>query len=221
MARKFGSGIYGRLEFDFACNRGHGFGEAYLHGVLIELLASNVNPRSENILPSHAVSVLQREPGGPGRKREVDFAVAARDDDQELLLCVEAKWAGSSHANAENVLYDVARLALVHQTHPTVSCLFVLAGGKDAVKKLLNSGVLAPHGRGRRGHQLLRYPHSPHPRRYNLTNGSGHTTALPTNLQTKLAKKVPTVPTRATSFLYKPTHDDPPDWRVYVWRIEA
>ena len=79
LPRKLSSGIYDRLEFDFACNRGHGFGEAYLHGLLVELLMSNVNPREEHILlPSFAVPALQREAVGPGRKREVDFETPRR-----------------------------------------------------------------------------------------------------------------------------------------------
>jgi hypothetical protein len=172
------SGIYGRLEFDFACNRGHGFGEAYLHGVLIDILAGNVNPRDEHILPSHALSILQKAGTPRGRKREVDFVVASRSDEGDVRTCIEAKWAGSSHASVENILNDLARLALVSEEHPSALCLFVLAGGKSAVHKVLNKGILAPHG-AKKPKRLLRSPYDGRPNSYYLNSVHGGQSSLP------------------------------------------
>ncbi|WP_157519888.1 hypothetical protein [Nocardioides dokdonensis] len=219
MARKFVSGINGKLDFDFACNRGHGFGEAHLHGLLIEIIASNINPRTHNILPSYPAPEIQRADAGAGRKREIDFAVVTRSDEPRPLLCVEAKWAGSSHARAENVLYDVARLALISQENPETECLFVLAGGKSAVAKLFETGVLAVHGSGASGRRLIRHPQRPGESTYYLRSGPGYTTTLPHAMQVKLAGKLPVVPARVRSKLYRPPHSGAPDWAVYVWRI--
>jgi hypothetical protein len=84
----------------------------------MEILASNVDPRAEDIVPSFAVPAIQRTSGGPGRKREVDFVVVSRAEHHRILLCIEAKWAGSSHASEENILIDVARMALVSRENP-------------------------------------------------------------------------------------------------------
>lgn len=125
LARRLSDGLYGRIEFDFSCNRGHGFGEAHLHGVIMEILASNVDPRLRTIQPSFPVEAIQRPQGAGegkgGRKREVDFAVLTRAQVPNAPVmehCIEAKWAGSSHANPDNVLIDLTRLALISQEHP-------------------------------------------------------------------------------------------------------
>lgn len=220
LPRKLSSGIYGRMEFDFACNRGHGFGEAYLHGLLVELLTSNVNPREENILSSFAVPAIQRTETGRGRKREVDFVVAPRSDTTSILTCVEAKWAGSSHASEVNVLTDLARLALVHREHPDALCLFVLAGGKTSVRKLLGKGILAPND-WKKPARLLRYPYDGRPNSFYLNNVQGGQSALPAALRTKIVPVLPQIPDLIRSYLYKPAHDDPPDWSVHVWRVST
>ena len=220
LPRKLSSGIYGRLEFDFACNRGHGFGEAYLHGVLVELLASNIDSRAENLLPSHALPAIQRSEAGAGRKREVDFAVTSRGDDPVLRTCIEAKWAGSSHATESNVLIDLARLALISQANPDALCVFVLAGGKSAVQKLLNKGILALND-WRRPVRLLRYPYDGRPNNYYLNNITGGQSALPRSMRRKVSSSLPRFPDLVRTYLYKPAHDNPPDWSVQVWRVST
>ena len=34
-ALKIAEGVTAKLNFDFSCNRGHSFGEYYIHGVVI------------------------------------------------------------------------------------------------------------------------------------------------------------------------------------------
>ncbi|PFG18176.1 hypothetical protein ATK74_2758 [Propionicimonas paludicola] len=219
LARKISDGLYGRLEFDFACNLGHAFSEAYLHGVLMQILASNSNAQDEAIRPSHAVPVLQRRGvAGSGRKREVDFAITSRANETIPLVCIEAKWAGSTHASEENILLDLCRLALVRQAHPEATCLFVLAGGKSAMAKRLSTGVLAPHG-GRRPKQLLQSAYDGNQNTYFIRSTVGAASVLDASLRAKVAEKLPEMPTRIVTRLHKPSYVDPPNWGVLAWSV--
>lgn len=97
MGRKLAEGITARLEFDFVCERGHSFGEYYLHGVMNEIISANIDPAASVPHASYAHPALARAgKPSPGRKREVDFFVQPRVSGGPTA-CVEAKWAGSSH----------------------------------------------------------------------------------------------------------------------------
>jgi hypothetical protein len=221
LSRKLSAGIYGRLEFDFACNRGHGFSEAYLYGVMMEILASNLDPSVAVIHPSHPAPEIQRLGGGSGRKREVDFVVVDRQEPNDLRLCIEAKWAASSHTTPDNILADVTRLALMSAANPDALCLFVLAGVRADVTRQLAKGVLAPHGDEDDPKRLLRYPELGGPSVYRLVSTRRRPSVLPATTYRKLAKRVPTIPDRVRTSRYKPSHEDPPDWSVEIWRVMA
>lgn len=232
VARRLSDGLYGRIEFDFACNRGHGFGEAHLHGAIMEILASNVDPKTTSIQPSYPVDVIQRphgagigsRGGNAGRKREVDFAVLTRVESPEtpvLAHCIEAKWAGSSHAKPDNVLIDLTRLALISQEHPEATCLFLLAGGKSSVANLLERRL--PKLSKRVGATPLQHAYLPNgnPHLFNLRNARGRDGALDAKRSELLAAKFQRVPVQLRTTMYKPAHDTPPNWRVHVWRVSA
>lgn len=206
--QKLAAGIYGRLEFDYACNRAHAFSEYHLHGVINEILASNIDPAQTQIRAGFAAPALQTT--GPGRKREVDFALIARAPNTATHF-IEAKWAGSSHCTEKNVLLDVSRLALLSAANPASLCLFVLAGGKTNVEKLLSSGILAPHGRS--GARLLAFPYTGARRTYRV--GSRLMFANRRHLEERL----PRLPQGVTTLLFKPSHDVTPDWKSFVWRV--
>lgn len=206
--QKLAAGIYGRLEFDYACNRAHGFSESHMHGVMNEILASNVDPTITQIKAGFPPAALQTP--GLGRKREVDFALISRATSTPTHY-MEAKWAGSSHCDEKNVLLDVSRLALLNQADPESLCLFVLAGGKSNVERLLNTGALAPHGKA--PSRVLAFPYSGARKSYRL--GSRLTFANRRYLEDRL----PRIPQGVLSLLYKPSHDETPDWKCYVWRV--
>ena len=49
IGKKIADGLYGKMEFEFACNRGHAFGEYFMHGVINEILAANTGKPLETI----------------------------------------------------------------------------------------------------------------------------------------------------------------------------
>lgn len=116
------------------------------------------------------------------------------------------------------ILNDLARLALVSEEHPNALCLFVLAGGKSAVHKVLNKGILSPHG-AKKPKRLLRSPYDGRPNSYYLNNVHGGQSSLPSQLRAELGDKLPRIPDLVRTYLYKPPHTDPPDWSVQVWRV--
>lgn len=198
-----------------------------MHGALLEILASNLDPTAYSVRPGLGLEAIQRRNSSGvrlGRPRELDFGVVRRGDhtteaSEDLVLAIEAKWAGSSHATPTNILLDLTRLTLAVNAHPAAFGLFVLAGGKGDLRKLMARGVLGPHG-GRRKTRLLRYPYDrKSPTAYNLASRTGRATWLDLPHRRKLAEEFGEVPTRILSNIYKQSHEDPPDWEVQVWRI--
>jgi hypothetical protein len=153
----------------------------------------------------------------------VDFAVLSRvqlPETPALVHCIEAKWAGSSHANPDNVLTDLT-LALISQEHPDVTCLFLLAGGKTSVANLLENRL--PRLSKRAGATPLRhtYVQNGNPHIFNFRNGRGRDGSLYAKRAKLLGDMFERVPVQLRTTLYKPGHDMPPNWRVHVWRVSA
>lgn len=230
LPRRLSDGLYARLEFDFACNRGHAFSEYHMYGALIEILASNFNKDTTDIRPGFPLAAIQRN--GISGGREVDFAVMGRSTSPhapELEVCIEAKWANSSHARATTILRDVTRLAIVKKAHPDSQCLFILAGGKSAVKEKL--GQLAslrragasPLAARERDKLLLEPVHTHYEQSFALRNSSRGVAHLDPKHLRALEDDydvVPSViPNVVKSFHYKPSHDVRPNWSVAIWRI--
>lgn len=231
LARRLTDGLYGRLAFDYACERGHFFSEVYLHGVIMEILASNVDPSSMNVQPSYAVDPIQKwivhddgtKTRAPGTgTREVDFAILDRVPVTEkavLHYCLEVKWAGSSHAKPVNVLKDLTRLALVSQANPDADCLFLLAGNRLKVEKLVNDDLADISKRA--GKSPLRLKYGSDPRTYNMRNAASRDGWLDMKHLGILQETFTSVPDQLETFMYKPTHDAPTRWSVRVWRVRA
>ncbi|WP_256838938.1 hypothetical protein [Ornithinimicrobium faecis] len=227
LARRLSDGLYGKLEYDFACQRGHGFGEAYVHGALIDLLASNLDSSAYSIESGYAVAELQ--PDKPddaksGRKREVDFAVISRadsTDNSKVQLCLEVKWAGSSHATPINVLRDLVRLQLVVDANPRAVALFVLAGPKRDVPKLLGHPLFTACDARRRSHRILSYPPTGTTQNnYRLSvTGPCMSRHLAHSTYTPLLETFPRLPASVRTSTYRPSHAAPPNWEVQVLRV--
>lgn len=140
LARRINEGLRGKLEFEYACNRGHIFSEIYMHSALMEIVASNINHNTNILLPGFAPDELNDQHTS-GRRREIDFAGFRRtsgpENNGEMIFAAEAKWADSNHATFENIYKDICRLAIVSEKNPTATCLFILAGSTTQVEKLL------------------------------------------------------------------------------------
>jgi hypothetical protein len=70
-----------------------------------------------------------------GRPPSVDF-VYCGDKYPNISLAVETKWAGSSHTSIKTILWDVIRLEMLAH-HYSASCIFLFAGKRAVLKKLL------------------------------------------------------------------------------------
>jgi hypothetical protein len=229
LARRLSDGLYGKLEFDFSCERGHYFGEAYLHGVIMEILASNTDPKKINVRPSFAIDAIQKyvadEDGNMVRQRgtrEVDFAVIDRvsaTETADLHYCLEVKWAGSSHATPVNVLKDLTRLALVSEANESAECLFLLAGRRVDVEKLVEQDL--PAISKRLGKAPLKLKHASGPRMYNLRNAARQDGWLDVKHLGILLETFTSVPDQIETFMYKPRHDTSTKWNVRVWRVRT
>ncbi|GAB3305754.1 hypothetical protein [Pseudoclavibacter terrae] len=218
LPRKLCAGCYGGLELGFACGRGHSFDEAWLHGLIAEIVGSNRDTRTTDLRKGFAVDALQKLGRGKGRKREVDFALI-ESATGAMTHCIEAKWAGSGHCTPKTILRDIARLAVISAAHPASLCLFVLAGGKSAVGDLFQKAPLASPAN--RKHGLLHYPYdggrSMFPLRVDGNNGSSLTMAQ----RKELVEYLPTLPRAVQTTLYAPSHVSTPNWQVHVWRVAA
>lgn len=188
-----------------------------MHGAIMELLSSNCDPHVTIIRTSYPEPALQT-PGARGRKREIDFAMLNRAS-LGLEMAIEAKWAGSGYATQDNILRDLARLALIHSAYPGASCLFFVAGRARDMDKLATGSLFVPNIT-RDSQQLLNFAYAPHRNTCWLTSGR-KVTLLSAQQRVDLANNLPSVPKKVTSNQYMPVHLDPPDWKVLVWRIQS
>ena len=147
LSRRIIAGVQGKLDFDFACQKGHGFTEKYLHSIVHEIAVANSDHHREVVKNDVALDVIQTVKPGPrrGAPRTVDVAIVPRDEQTEALenakrpevsVAIEVKWAKSSHCRPETIFEDLYRLQLVKQAHPEANCIFVLAGPVRDIEKL-------------------------------------------------------------------------------------
>lgn len=217
LGRRLAEGITARLEFDYACARGHSFGEYYLHGVMNEIISANIDPGAFVPHAGYAHPAIAAEGSiKPGRKREVDFYVKPRVDDGPTS-CIEAKWAGSSHCTWERVLLDLCRLTLVKEQSPTTECLFVLSGWNRDVNTIVRKMPLI---QGRRKGKKIRVLQIPKENKYSrprtcpLADWSGRF-----DVPEVVHKGLPKVPRKIRSALVKSTGINTSKWQTIVWRI--
>lgn len=137
-AVKIAEGVTAKLEFDFACNRGHSFGEYHVHGVVNEILSSNIDPSKHRVLAGYAHPLLQISHSA-GRRKEVDFLLQKRSPETNEIY-VEVKWAGSSHCSPGQILIDLCRLQIIKNNEANAKCLFMISGPRTEVQNLLKKG---------------------------------------------------------------------------------
>ena len=139
LAKHIAEGVTAKLNFDFACHRGHGFGETYIHGVINEILCARTMPNEQKIECGYPLPEISNS---KGRKKEIDFAVISPDEEKDhdkqdarcLKCAIEVKWAGSSHCDEKHILSDLARLQWLFDKSPNVECFFVLSGHQNDVR---------------------------------------------------------------------------------------
>lgn len=95
---RIAEGTRGKLDFDYACGRGHPFGEYYIHGVVNEILCSGLDPTRHRVHSGYPHPAFQAH-GATGRRRQVDFAVETLGPALRFFYA-EVNLAGSSHCNA-------------------------------------------------------------------------------------------------------------------------
>lgn len=222
LINKICAGIYGRLEFDYACLRGNGFSELYIHGVILEILSSVLDGSVYAIIPGFADPVLAEASVKLGRKRELDFVVFNKSDPKKSpVLVIEVKWADSSHASMDGILADVARLALMSRRYPDAACVFVLAGTRGVVERKMTARRMQ---RRKKMRMILAYPY----RRGKMTgaqmflrDGVGGDCTLAAKESRNLQRAVPNYPTKYASMIFSQRHESPSRWEVLAWRIEG
>lgn len=214
LGRKLTDGLTARLEFDYACNRGHSFGEYYLHGTVNEIISANIDPAKMRVHAGFAHPAIARETPGRGRHPELDFYIKNRDGTPSNV-CAEVKWADSSHSKVTNVLRDLLRLALVSQSEPSAECLFIFAGGNTHVESLLSTPPVAAASEDQR--RLLERPRAtraPRKRAFQLVVGGKYVESI-----SKEAEKFSSLPKTIYTTLVTPAAIGTKRWQALVWRV--
>ena len=225
LSKRIAEGARGKLDFDYACGRGHSFGEYHVHGVVNEILCSGLDPIRHRVHSGFAHPTLQT-PGSLGRKREVDFAVEMLGKDTHAFYA-EVKWAGSSHCSQENILSDLCRLQIIKNSESGAECIFVLAGQVAVIDELFNTGILAqgtncllhrngaaavlgPRGRKRRT------------KNFSLNGNVDHAVQL-TKMTNSISSKLPPLPERVfTHLIYSARSASSVDrFQTLVWAVEV
>lgn len=196
-----------------------------MHGVVNEILCSNLDPTRHRVRSGFAHPELQTASAG-GRRREVDFAVEVLGNTMPSL-CVEVKWAGSSHCTQENILRDLCRLQLIKNANAATDCIFVLAGRLNEIDDLFSSDVLLQgtncllHRKGK-GVSIDRRGSTPRVKHFSLENNSDHTTSLITMIP-KISAKLPKLPKSIFTHLIDSARSAPESARfnVLVWAVEV
>lgn len=203
------------MEFDFACERGHSFGEYHLHGVINEIISAIIDPGLFKLHGGHPHPALNPlATPKPGRPREIDFFIDHRDTSAPRT-CLEAKWAGSSHCTWNRVLLDLCRLTLVKQHSPSAECLFVLAGTTNQVNALVRSMPLVRQAGSGLMRHALQIPEDNTVSRQRVFEPMKWT--VPKLVQDGL----PTVPQKIRSTLIQDSDTNTSKWKTIVWRIDG
>lgn len=138
------------LHHEYLCQRAGLFEESALKSVVGQVLSSFVLDKPARAWSGVHHPVLLKYAAG-GSKAKLDFALAelAGSKMGKLRIVLECKWADSKHCSTETIIYDFFRLAILDrhlraQGHPA-DCIFLLAGSKAGVKKVLTSQPFIGH----------------------------------------------------------------------------
>lgn len=136
LRKSISEGLSSWLTFEHQCGRDDLFSERYLALPIAQILAAKTSGR---VLAEHNHPILN-SPGTDGRPLQLDFAV---EEDDQVTLIVETKWAGTKGVSAASVVWDCVRLELAAH-HYNCDALFILAGSRDSVDSMLQSAPLNP-----------------------------------------------------------------------------
>ncbi|MCE0510395.1 hypothetical protein LVJ59_15200 [Microbacterium sp. KKR3/1] len=140
VGRLIAQALPAKLTFDQACMRYGMFNELYIHGVMNEIVVSNLSIQDFWVRPSYAHPDLQDRYSAKkkrGRSRELDFFVTPSAGRHGRSLAIEVKWTSSGHCTWKNIVTDLYRLKLVAMAEPGTDCQFVLCGPRTEVVSLL------------------------------------------------------------------------------------
>lgn len=217
------SGLPGRLDYEFSCNRGWLFGEIYAQSIIAEIIGSRL-PSGLRVASNVAMPELKTGGGDVGRPREVDLAVVesrhSAFTSAHVRACLEVKWATSSsgYAQPRSILADILRLARIARARPDVPCMFLLAGGVTPVQKVLEKGVLAPAGpRGRSPLADLDRPGWPV--KFSLKRHLAGNGVMTDKQREEMRSAVGEIPEQLITSSFSRARVGSSDWTVCMWRI--
>lgn len=139
--RRIAEAVSARLKYEFLCFKGPLMDEAYLIQGVADVLCAVYDLTRYEVKKSiiHPGLVGEKK---PGRKPEIDYLVSERAGNKTFDLAIEAKWAGSGYCTDQSILWDLARLKILKDMYPAVTCGFLLAGWRADVNKLFSKGLL-------------------------------------------------------------------------------
>jgi hypothetical protein len=211
IARRLARGVASWLSFEFYCRHGHLFEEKYLTYPLGQILSSEYG---EKVASEINHPLLTEHTVGPGKRPKMDFAVV---QDNQVLVSLEAKWAGSTPLKVEGIIWDLIRLELM-ASHYDCESLFVLAGQRRKIKALFESNAfLAPSDKRPPRPILKDGIHR------SLGMKLDHPPRQREQIVKRLVSRYPNIemPSKISSgkpFIY-PSQCNGGDFQVYVWQI--
>lgn len=217
LAKRVAEGVTAKLDFDYACNRGHSFGEYHVHGIVNEVLSANVDPHVLKVCSGFPHLRLRRE--GNGRKPEVDFAVMHRET-ETIRVISEVKWAGSGHCTAANVLKDLIRLQLIADVDQDAECFMLIAGHREDLDELFRHDLFTPGTRRMLSREASTQRAEERRKAFPLVENPHHQASIDACLTT-FRERIPSIPDRIVYCLKSTALSAPPSGRFhsYAWRI--
>ena len=137
LRRSLSEGLSSWLTFERHSGREGLFSERYLALPISQILSSHFNGHVE---AEHNHPILSNQ-GRRGRPPQLDFIVK---NGHAISLVIESKWAGESGISVVDILWDCIRLELAAY-HYGCDGVFILAGRRDKVEKLLSSQSYNPN----------------------------------------------------------------------------
>lgn len=219
LAKRVAEGVTAKLAFDYACHRGHSFGETHIHAIVNEVLTANIHPAESRVHAGFPHPRLGRP--GKGRKPEIDFAVLERASGA-VLVAAEVKWAGSGHCTPCNVLKDLIRLQIIADAHPSTDCIMVIAGHRNSAQRLFSDPLFlqGTHCMLVRSCETVTPRAAVRRKAFSLRGNRDHQDAIDRHLA-QIRTKVPAIPDRITSSFMSPAMSAPKEGRfhTFAWRI--
>lgn len=150
-AKMLTTGVGSWLGFESACNRSGLFSEKYLTTAIGQILAARTGNRAIAEWPHPVLAPLRT---GPGRRPETDFVVL--DQNKQVILAVESKWAGRTIPSISSILWDLIRLELIAAATGG-RCLFVLGGTRQRLETVFEEPTFADATAGPHRRPVLRH----------------------------------------------------------------